>query len=463
MPPAPSLLAAFLQILQSWAPAFAQSRSSDRAVVQAFGALLALGRRTLSRSICALGQQHLDWSANYKLHSRANWNAQDLFQPILERITGLCEPSHLVVAMDDTRIRKSGRKILTAFYQRDPQSPKFRYNLMWGLRFLHFSVLVPLYRSDPQVPPRSLPIRFLEVPAIKKPGKKATAEQVETYRQAIRIHNLSNSSVALLEQLRQSANAAGLSSRPILAVGDGSFCNRTLFRSQIVGVEILARTRRDCRLCFAAEPGGRRFYSAEAFTPEQVRQNDSLAWQHARIFHGGQWRDIRYKEVASVYWRNGAAKRSLRLLVVAPVPYSSGKGKRKYYGEPAFLLTTDLGSTALVLLQAYFDRWQIEVNHREIKDTLGIGQAQLRNPRSVPRQPAMLVAAYSALLLAGIQVFGDVRSDAFRDLPKWRRNARRPSCLDLITVLRRQVISATGSAVLPVDMNWKDLLLTAAA
>jgi hypothetical protein len=52
------------------------------------------------------------------------------------------------------------------------------------------------------------------------------------------------------------------------------------------------------------------------------------------------------------------------------------------------------------VLQAYFDRWQIEVNHREIKDTLGIGQSQFRHSLSVPRQPARLVATYSALLLA---------------------------------------------------------------
>jgi hypothetical protein len=33
----------------------------------------------------------------------------------------------------------------------------------------------------------------------------------------------------------------------------------------------------------------------------------------------------------------------------------------------------------------YFDRWQIEVNHREEKDTIGVGQAQLWNPISVPK------------------------------------------------------------------------------
>jgi hypothetical protein len=114
-------------------------------------------------------------------------------------------------------------------------------------------------------------------------------------------------------------------------------------------------------------------------------------------------------------------------------------------------------------LQAYFDRWQIEVNHREIKDTLGIGQAQVRHSHSVPRQPAMLVAAYSALLLAGIQVFGDTRSEAFPALPKWRRHARRPSCLDLVTVLRQEVASTAGTSSGFVRIDWKDLVLAAAA
>jgi hypothetical protein len=458
----PSLLNALLAILRAWTPAFTQSRSAERAIEQALGSLLALGRRTLSRSLWALGRQDQDWSADYKLHSRARWKAQDLFQPILEQASRFCDDSLLVVAMDDTRIRKTGRKILTAFYQRDPLSPKFRFNLMWGLRFLHFSLLVPLYRSA-EVSPRALPVRFLEVPAIKKPGRKASAAEVEAYQQAVKDHNLSRRTVDSLKELRQSADTAGLGSRTILAVGDASFCNRTLLRQPLERSEILSRTRRDCRLCFAAEPGGRRFYSAESFTPDQIRQQESLAWQRARIFHGGQWRDVRYKEVSSVYWRTGGGQRPLRLMVVAPVPYNSGKGQLKYYREPAFLLTTDLQRPAAILLQAYFDRWQIEVNHREIKDTLGIGQAQLRHAQSVPRQPAMLVAAYSALLLAGIQQFGDIRSSAFPVLPKWRRKARRPSCLDLLTVLRQEVASLTNSSSGLADIDWKTLVLAAAA
>jgi len=95
--------------------------------------------------------------------------------------------------------------------------------------------------------------------------------------------------------------------------------------------------------------------------------------------------------------------------------------------------------SAKQLLQIYFDRWRIEVNHREEKDTLGVGQAQLWNATSVPKQPVLAVAAYSALLLASLQAFGAGRGSAYAALPKWRRNARRPSCLDLVAVLRTEM------------------------
>ena len=60
------------------------------------------------------------------------------------------------VALDDTRLRKSGRCIPQAFYQRDPLSPPFHVNLVLGLRFLQASLLVPLHRTS-AVGTRALP------------------------------------------------------------------------------------------------------------------------------------------------------------------------------------------------------------------------------------------------------------------------------------------------------------------
>ncbi len=49
------------------------------------------------------------------------------------------------------------------------------------------------------------------------------------------------------------------------------------------------------------------------------------------------------------------------------------------------------------------------------------------------------VAAYSALLMASLKAFSAERGKAYAELPKWRRSARRPSCLDLITLLRKEM------------------------
>jgi len=218
------------------------------------------------------------------------------------------------------------------------------------------------------------------------------------------------------------------------------------------------------RLCRRATGGGPRFYALDKLTPEQVRQDETIPWHKARIFHGGQWRKVRYKELRQVYWQGGAGQRPLRLIVVAPIPYRAPGRKRNYYRDPAYLLSTDLQGTARELLQPYFDRWQIEVNHREEKDTLGVGQAQVRSVQSVPRQPAFIVAAYSALLLAGLLAFGPTRTDAYTDLPKWRRKADRPSCLDLVTLLRKEMTENKALLEpLGFNLNWKSLGLSAAA
>ncbi len=434
-----SLLSEFLAIVQDWRGVFPQQRTFQRAVRQALGSLVCLGRRCLTRIIWTNGGQNRSWSAEYFLHSRCQWEPQQLFQPILKRALTYCPQRLVGVAIDDTRLRKTGRAIPQAFYQRDPLSPPFHLNLVLGLRFLQASLLVPLHRHAP-VGTRALPIRFQEVSRVKRPGKRASPELKKQYREAVKQRNLSRSWVQLAEQLRQELDQSGGRDKILVLAVDGSFCNRTCFGGIPERTVLLARARKDAKLCFRASGDSRRFYALEKFTPERVRQDESLVWKTTKIFYGGKRRKIRYKEVNQVYWQGGGRKRPLRLIVIAPTPYRQSKSKRLYYRDPAYLLTSDLTSSLRQLLQIYFDRWQIEVNHREEKDTLGIGQAQLWNVTSVPKQPVLAVAAYSALLLASLTAFGAGRGSAYAPLPKWRRNARRPSCLDLITLLRKEMV-----------------------
>jgi hypothetical protein len=189
-----SLLSEFLALTQDWRNVFPQQRTFLRAVRQALGSLVCLGRRCLTRIIWTNGGEQHNWSSDYLLHSRCQWEAQQLFRPILQEALKYCPQRLVGVAVDDTRLHKTGRSIPQAFYQRDPMSPPFHVNLTLGLRFLQASILLPLHR-DAGVSTRAVPIRFEEVSRVKRPGKRATEQMKEEYRQATKLFNLPSASL----------------------------------------------------------------------------------------------------------------------------------------------------------------------------------------------------------------------------------------------------------------------------
>ena len=442
-----------LSLLAGWKQAFVQERTAWRAIAQALAMVSVVGRRTIARSIAVRGAADRSWAAEYKLHSRGVWDERALFVPMLHHALALCPGDLVAVGGDDTRLPKTGRKISAAAWGRDPLSPRFRHNLAWGLRFLHAAILVPLYTSA-EVSARAIPVAFEHVAPPRKPRRRATPDEWAAYRAATRDKRLARSAVAMLEWVRERIDEAGGADKTLLGVFDASYCNRVVFRAKLDRTEIIARARKDARLCGRAH-GGRRFYSTTTFTPESVREDRTKRWYRASVFHGGAWRSVRYKQMRGVLWLGGAGRRPVRLLVVAPTPYRRTARGRWMYRQPAYLLTTDVAHSASRLLQAYFDRWQLEVAHREMKDTFGVGQAQVRADESVARQPALMVAAYSAIHVAALLAYGSGRPECLGPLPKWQREKTRPSCLELVRQVRKELVEG------PAWPPGLDLVLTA--
>ena len=100
-----TLLATWLDILADWRDHFPQQRTYHRAVRQAFGALVCLGRRCLSRIIWTNGGQQRNWSSAYHLHARCQWDPPKLFNNVLRRALPYCRGRLVGVAVDDTRLR----------------------------------------------------------------------------------------------------------------------------------------------------------------------------------------------------------------------------------------------------------------------------------------------------------------------------------------------------------------------
>jgi len=439
-------------LLDGWSGVFKQRRTLRRALEHALAITAVAGRRTISRAILALGRGQVDWTADYRLFSRRSWKTADLFTPVikhyLQRYPEAQKPIGL--ALDDTALARAGKHVPHTLWYRDPMSPPFHVNLLHGLRFVQISLLFPHHQEGPYGA-RSIPVRFAESVPIKKPGKKASGEEIKAYRQARREHNLVLDAATLLAEVRAAFDAQGAYERHLIAGVDGSYCNRGSFDNVPERTDLIARARKDAALCFPATPGTRRFYGDKTFTPEQVRQDDLIAYQSVSVCIGGLWREIRYKEVQRVLWQGGARRRLLRLLVLAPIPYKLSAHSRTHYRQPAYLLTTELTLAASELIQIYVDRWQIEVNHRDEKDILGVGQAQVWSEKSVGRHPSFRVACYSMLLLASLLEFGIPRTQDYLQLPLWRqRTPRRASILDMVARLRADLEQAP---VYSVDLD----------
>lgn len=427
-----NLLETFISLINLWRPAFCKQQAFNRAREHAIGALCSLGRHTITSMAIFLGRGISKPSADYKLYSWCKWQVEKIFNPLLRQCLALFREQYVVIGADDTKLIKTGKKIPFTSWQRDPMSPPFHVNFVWALRFLQFSALIPLYQRS-NTPCRAVPVRFVEAHALKRPGKRATEEEKNVYKEQQKIYNLSSIFVKEVKGLREAIDLEGGKDKKLLMVGDGSFCNKTCMGMEIDRVYFIARCRKDAKLCHPYE-GSKKVYEERKFTPEEVRQDEGIAWGKKAFFYGGEWREIRYKEVKNILWQSGTKRRVLRLIVIAPLPYVRG-GKRNYR-QPAYLLTTDNEGSIEVLIQAYFDRLQIEYNHRDEKSILGVGEAQVRNEQSVSRQPALCVAAYSALLLASILAYEDQPHSDFGEEPRWRPRPKRNSCRMLVGLLR---------------------------
>ena len=313
------------------------------------------------------------------------------------------------------------------------------------MRYLQSSVLLPLYNKE-DTSCRGIPVQFEQLPKFKKPRWNAPQEQHDEYQRLIKTYNSSTAFVKNLRYLRNELDLAGAQDKLLIAAVDGSYCNRTCLTANIERTTIIGRTRKNARLYFRdynppkVKRGKTRFYHPDSFTPEEIRQDKSVLYEDMKVHYGGNWREIRYKEVQDVYWKYGTKTLSLRLIIIAPTRYKRTKNQRKwYYRDPAYLLTPDHETPTDVLIQKYFDRWQIEVNFQEEKRDMGLGQAQVWSKKSIPKAPAFLVASYSAMILAAVILYGGNRNEDFELLPKWRKNSRRPSCLDIITRLRFEI------------------------
>jgi hypothetical protein len=438
--------------------AFCQQRTWERARRLGLAQLLCLGRHTVTGLLCTSGRQFVDWSGDYRLFSHDRWEAHELFVPVVRRILEELPPAApFVGGMDDTVVEKTGTHIPGVAYRRDPLSPAFHVNFIRGQRFLQLSGQLPA--PDGSGAARAIPVRYEHVPSVPKPKKSASKEEWTAYRRQQRACNLSTEGVRVIGSLRDELDQRhGARDRLLIVAVDASYTNQTVLKGLPERTTLIGRVRKDAKFFYPPTPqdpaaaGPRRAYGPPAPTPEALLKDEAVPWQEVAAFAAGRRHTFRAKTIGPVLWKKAGADGPLRLVVIAPVGYRLRKGSKLLYRQPAYLICTDPSLPLEPLVQYYLWRWDVEVNHRDEKQSIGVGEAQVWAAESVERQPALAVASYAILLLAGVRVFESGGGRGALPLPKWQHKEadQRLSTQELLRELRGE-LWAYALEHLPLD------------
>ena len=446
-------MTAWNELFDETRPAFDQQRTFARAKWLAVAGLACLGRHTLSGMLCTAGQQFVDWSATYRLFEQERFRVDQLWRTCLRTtVAALPAKAPIVALMDDTLIHKRGRHVAGASWHRDPLGPRFSTNLVWSSRFLQVSLALPASASALRCSARAIPIALCHAPTPKKP---TLIKDKQKYEAALKQWNKQKAAAAIsklgvqhLKSLRQALDQLpGGTQRALIACVDATFTNRTALRQLPARTTLIGRIRKDAKLYslptsqpLRKDRGRRRLYGKTVPTPQQHLSDDSIPWQTVRAFAAGKVYEFDVKHILPVRWK-ASGQRVLSLLVVRPVRYFLRRGSRSSR-QPAYLICTDPTLSAEQILQAYLWRWEIELNFRDEKTLIGLGQAQVRTKAALNTAAAFLVFAYALLLLATARVallHSSLPPPAWRRRPHPNRPTTRVTTPQMLSLFRAQL------------------------
>jgi hypothetical protein len=402
-----SLLDEFESLLNLCSNSFSSYRVWQRGRDLACGLLSCMGKHTITGMLSSGGQQYLDWTSAYRMFSKGRVDTKELFSIVSKICTQEIEAeSDIILSMDDTILKKTGKTIPGTSWRRDPLGPKFSTNFIWGQRFLQISM--SLSESGLNSRSRGIPITFQHCPSVKKPSKKADDLERKVYVEQKKKQKLSVQGSACMHEVRARFDKNGYGNRTIHVNVDGSYSNKEVLKNMPDRTILTGRIRKDTKLYSLPDKnlsiGRKRVYGERIPTPEEIRQSDDYQWQEVDAWAAGKIHKFNVKVVKNIRWRPAGEHHTMQLVVIRPLGYRLTKSSKMLYREPAYLICTDNNLTIEKLLQAYLWRWEIEVNFREEKSILGCGEAQVRNSNSIESVPAFVVVVYGLLLLAARRV-----------------------------------------------------------
>jgi len=398
IPQNPDLLKHLLSLLEAHQRVFKQQRIYRRVIALVLGEIMVFSRHTVTQVLVALGLNEQDWSSWYRVFKQ-RFQAEPAARVLLaESLKHVGADDIYVVAGDGTQTPRSSGRMEGVGWLRNPRTPTFKIGLHRAQRWFNGSWLMPAENGYS----RAMPLRWL--PAFTAKSKRKVHEACTEWQAALEF----------LSWLRTQFVALGRGQQRLLMVADGSYDTLKLWQQLPADVILMARSAKN-RVLYHLPPvvrgrGRPRKYGDRAATPQQLWRSRQ-GWHKTKLTIRGHTRHLQSR-VEGPFVRHGAADRPLFLLIVRGQTYSK-HGRRKHREPVPYLINAVLkdGVWTLPLPPATlifwaWQRWEVEVCHRELKSNFGLGQKQCWHPISAVASVQWSAWVYAVLLLAGYRTWG---------------------------------------------------------
>jgi hypothetical protein len=420
-------------LIVNFAPLFSKP-VWQHAQVLLVGAILAPGKRTVTSAlrVCGLSQER-HFQTYHRVLNRARWSSLQASRILLSLlITNFAATGALVFAIDDTIERRRGEQIAAKGIYRDPvRSSHSHFVKASGLRWLSLMLTVRIPWAQRVW---ALPVLTCLCPSERyyeghrRPHKKLT----EWARQ-------------LLLQVKR-----WLPEREMIVVADSSFAALELLAAVRQQLTVITRLRLDAALYEPAQVrkprqnGRPRLKGARLPTLATVLRAEQTMWTQQTVagWYGGTARVVEVASGVAVWYHTG--------LPPVPVRWVLVRDPAEQF-KPQALLSTNLESDPVEMLEWFVRRWQVEVTFEEARTHLGMETQRQWADKAVARTTPAVLALFAIVTLLAHHRYDAKQALLVRQAAWYSK--RRPTFSDALATIRQQLWHEVGFRTSRAETN----------
>lgn len=372
------VLRTLLDCMEVVRPALTQPGLRNGLIIMV-GWILTNGRHAVTEALVATdvaSRRHHE--AFHRFFSRGTWNPDDIGRLLFQRLLTLLHEGDVIRgAIDDTLAEKRGPKVFGIACHIDPvRSTKalklFSFGHVWVV--LTVVVSVPFSKR-----PWSLPVLFRLYR-----GKKECESKGHAYRKKTELAK------EMLDIFVSWADG-----RAVRMTADEAYCNSTVLVDLPDSVPFFGAMRPDAALTAPppkrqkTKKGGRPRVRGKPLPKPEAMALNGRGWKRCLVELYGSCRTVEYKTVCTQWYRVCGG----HLVRVVVVRVNQGRIKFRVF------FSTDPTLSVPEILEAYAERWSIEVCFRDLKQLLGFSDSSARKKEAVERTAPFVGYIYTILVL----------------------------------------------------------------